>query len=88
MAFLWPTATGGFGQPVNIGKLDDIKDGIRDGQGFFYAPSARTWVTAYPADALPKAARSTRSRSSPAWSRASSPCTRSARTSAAASRSA
>ena len=56
VAFLWPTATGGFGQPVNIGKLDDVKAGIRDGQGFFYAPSARTWVTAYPADALPKAA--------------------------------
>jgi cytochrome b6-f complex iron-sulfur subunit len=55
VAFLWPTAKGGFGQPVNIGKLDDIKQGITDGQGFFYAPSARTWVTAYPADALPKA---------------------------------
>jgi cytochrome b6-f complex iron-sulfur subunit len=55
VAFLWPTATGGFGQPVNIGKLDDIKQGISDGQGFFYAPAARTWVTAYPADALPKA---------------------------------
>ena len=25
VAFLWPTATGGFGQPVNVGKLDDIK---------------------------------------------------------------
>src|SRR5215204_3279223 len=56
VAFLWPTATGGFGQPVNIGKLEDVKDGIRNGQGFFYAPAARTWVTAYPADALPKAA--------------------------------
>jgi cytochrome b6-f complex iron-sulfur subunit len=55
VAFLWPTATGGFGQPVNIGKLDDIKQGIISGQGFFYAPAARTWVTAYPADALPKA---------------------------------
>jgi cytochrome b6-f complex iron-sulfur subunit len=55
VAFLWPTAKGGFGQPVNIGKLDDIKQGIVDGQGFFYAPAARTWVTAYPADALAKA---------------------------------
>jgi len=55
VAFLWPTAKGGFGQPVNVGKLDDIKQGIRDGQGFFYAPSARTWITEYPADALPKA---------------------------------
>ena len=56
VAFLWPTAVGGFGQPVTIGKLDDVKDGIADGSGFFYAPAARTWVTAYPADALPKAA--------------------------------
>ena len=55
VAFLWPTATGGFGQPVNVGKIDDIKQGINDGQGFFYAPSARTWITAYPADALAKA---------------------------------
>ena len=38
-----------------LGKLDDIKQGISDGQGFFYAPSARAWITAYPADALPKA---------------------------------
>jgi cytochrome b6-f complex iron-sulfur subunit len=56
VAFLWPTGTGGFGQVVNLGKLDDIKQGIRDGQGFFYAPAARAWVTEYPADALPKAA--------------------------------
>jgi cytochrome b6-f complex iron-sulfur subunit len=55
VAFLWPTAKGGFGQPVSVGKLDDVKQGIRDGQGFFYAPAARTWITEYPADALPKA---------------------------------
>ena len=56
VAFLWPTASGGFGQPVTIGKLDDVKAGIAEGSGFFYAPAARTWVTAYPADALPAAA--------------------------------
>ena len=55
VAFLWPTATGGFGQPVVVGKLDDILDTIRTGNGFFYASSARTWITEYPADALPKA---------------------------------
>lgn len=54
-AFLWPTATGGFGQPVVVGKLSDIIDTIRTGNGFFYASSARTWITEYPADALPKA---------------------------------
>jgi cytochrome b6-f complex iron-sulfur subunit len=57
VAFLWPTATGGFGQPVTVGKIDEIKDGIREGNGFFYAPSARTWITAYPPDALPAAAQ-------------------------------
>ncbi len=40
---------------VRVGKLDDIKHGIRDGQGFFYAPDGRAWITEYPADALPKA---------------------------------
>src|SRR5215204_2828278 len=55
VAFLWPTATGGFGQPVVVGKLGDILDSIRTGNGFFYASSARTWITEYPADALPKA---------------------------------
>ena len=56
VAFLWPTASGGFGQPVTVGKLDDILESIRTGDGFFYAPGARTWITEYPADALPKAA--------------------------------
>jgi len=55
VGFLWPTAKGGFGQPVVVGKLSDILDTIRTGNGFFYASSARTWITEYPADALPKA---------------------------------
>jgi cytochrome b6-f complex iron-sulfur subunit len=55
IAFLWPTATGGFGQVVSVGKLEDIKEGARASSGFFYAPSARTWFTEYPAEALPKA---------------------------------
>ena len=56
VAFLWPTATGGFGQVVGVGKLDDIIEGAQSNSGFFYAPSARTWFTQYPAEALPKAA--------------------------------
>jgi cytochrome b6-f complex iron-sulfur subunit len=55
VGFLWPTAKGGFGQPVVVGKLGDIRDTIRTGNGFFYASSARTWITEYPVDALPKA---------------------------------
>ena len=55
VAFLWPTATGGFGQVVSVGKLEDILEGARSNSGFFYAPSARTWFTEYPAEALPDA---------------------------------
>jgi cytochrome b6-f complex iron-sulfur subunit len=55
VAFLWPSATGGFGQVVSIGKLDQIREGARGNSGFFYAPSARTWITEYPSEGLPKA---------------------------------
>ncbi|MDW3216071.1 MAG: Rieske 2Fe-2S domain-containing protein [Ilumatobacteraceae bacterium] len=55
VAFLWPTKTGGFGGKVPIGRIDDIRSGIRTGNGFFYAPEARAWVTEYPSDAIPKA---------------------------------
>ena len=55
VAFLWPTKTGGFGGKVPVGRLNDIKAGIIQGNGFFYAPEARAWITAYPSEALPKA---------------------------------
>jgi len=55
VGFLWPSSTGGFGGSVPVGKLGVIKDGIKQGGGFFYAPEARAWSTAYPAEALPVA---------------------------------
>jgi cytochrome b6-f complex iron-sulfur subunit len=55
IAFLWPTATGGFGQVVGVGNIDEIKESARANFGFFYAPSARTWLTEYPAEGLPDA---------------------------------
>ncbi len=55
VAFLWPTKSGGFGGKVPVGRLEDIRSGIRTGNGFFYAPEARAWITEYPADAVPKA---------------------------------
>ena len=55
VAFLWPTGTGGFGGQVNVGKLGNIKDGIKQGGGFFYAAEARSWITEYPAEAVPAA---------------------------------
>ena len=55
VAFLWPTATGGFGGKINVGKIDDVISSIRSGGGFFYNATARSWVTQYPIDAVPKA---------------------------------
>ncbi len=55
VGFLWPTGKGGFGGLVTVGKLPAIKDGIKQGNGFFYAPEARAWITEYPAEALPAA---------------------------------
>jgi cytochrome b6-f complex iron-sulfur subunit len=55
VAFLWPTAQGGFGGKINVGKLDDVVSSIRSSGGFFYNATARSWVTQYPVDALPKA---------------------------------
>jgi cytochrome b6-f complex iron-sulfur subunit len=55
VAFLWPSGTGGFGGAVTVGKLENIKDGIKLGGGFFYAAEARSWITEYPAEALPLA---------------------------------
>jgi cytochrome b6-f complex iron-sulfur subunit len=55
VAFLWPSGSGGFGGMVPVGKLGDIKDGIKQGGGFFYAAEARSWITEYPSEALPLA---------------------------------
>jgi cytochrome b6-f complex iron-sulfur subunit len=55
VAFLWPRAGGGFGSKVTVGRLDDLIVQIRSEKGFVYKPEARTWLTAFPADALPKA---------------------------------
>ncbi len=55
VAFLWPSGTGGFGGSIAVGKIGNIKDGIKQGGGFFYAAEARSWITEYPAEALPLA---------------------------------
>ncbi|CAN5647682.1 hypothetical protein BH10ACT2_BH10ACT2_01950 [soil metagenome] len=55
IAFLWPTAAPIFGGKVNLGKLDSILSTIRSSSGFLYASNARSYVTMYPSEALPKA---------------------------------
>lgn len=55
LAFLWPTASGGFGSKISVGKLTDITADIQAGNGFAYYPEGRMWITRYPANALKKA---------------------------------
>ena len=55
VAFLWPPFVTGFGADVNAGLVDEVKQKIKDENGFLYLPEGRAWVTEYPAAALPKA---------------------------------
>lgn len=55
IGMLWPKLAGGFGSKINIGKTEDVLAAIKANSGFFYVPEGRAWVTAYPADAMPKA---------------------------------
>jgi cytochrome b6-f complex iron-sulfur subunit len=55
LAFLWPTGTGGFGSKINVGKIDDIRAKIAEGDGFAYYPEGRMWITEFPSSALGKA---------------------------------
>ncbi len=55
LAFLWPPFVTGFGADVNAGLVDEVKQRVRDGNGFLYLPKGRAWITEYPAAALPKA---------------------------------
>ena len=87
LAFLWPSSSGGFGGMIAAGKLSDITSYMATNLQPFYVPEARTYIQPYPSERVAeRPRRSTTTTSTRAWSRASSPCTRSACTSAAASR--
>ena len=55
LAFLWPQVTGGFGSTIKVGKIADIEGQIQQGNGFYYFPEGRMWITRYPASAIDKA---------------------------------
>jgi len=55
VAFLWPSASGGFGSRINVGNVEELKQSVRDNNGFFYVPDGRLWVTEYPTTAIDKA---------------------------------
>jgi cytochrome b6-f complex iron-sulfur subunit len=55
IAFLWPSASGGFGGRVKAGKAADIKNAIVSKKEPYYVSEARSYVVEYPKDALSKA---------------------------------
>ncbi|MGI9609535.1 MAG: ubiquinol-cytochrome c reductase iron-sulfur subunit, partial [Acidimicrobiia bacterium] len=55
IGYLWPQGVSGFGSKVTVGRIPDIQAAIIAGNGFFYVPEGRMWVTEYPAAALEKA---------------------------------
>lgn len=56
LAFIWPGATVGFGGKIRVGKLEDVKASIVEGNGFLYVPEGRMWITEYPPEDLENAA--------------------------------
>lgn len=55
LAFLWPSASGGFGSAITVGSIADIRGAIQSGNGFAYYPEGRMWITEYPAGSLDNA---------------------------------
>jgi cytochrome b6-f complex iron-sulfur subunit len=55
IAFLWPSSKGGFGSKFTVGSKEDVDTGIKAGNGFFYVPEGRAWITSYPSGSVAKA---------------------------------
>ena len=56
LAFLWPpTAVGGFGGKLKVGRISDILADVKAAGGFLYKPEGRMWITEYPVGSLEKA---------------------------------
>jgi cytochrome b6-f complex iron-sulfur subunit len=58
LAFLWPSAGGGFGGKVVVGSEADAKDAF-DNKIPYYNAAAKTYIVAYPKEDLPKAKKVT-----------------------------
>jgi len=54
LAFLWPSAGGGFGGKIVVGSEADAKDAF-DNKIPFYNAAAKTYIVAYPKEDIPKA---------------------------------
>jgi cytochrome b6-f complex iron-sulfur subunit len=61
LAFLWPSASGGFGGKVKAGNKKDILEQIAEKKEPYYVPEARSYLNPYPKEDLDKAKRAYKS---------------------------
>jgi cytochrome b6-f complex iron-sulfur subunit len=54
LAFLWPSASGGFGGKINVGSTSDAQDSFSKKQPFYNA-GAKVYIVPYPAEDVSKA---------------------------------
>jgi cytochrome b6-f complex iron-sulfur subunit len=56
LAFAWPKLKGGFGTPINAGKVEDIRRQVLLGDGSIeplFVASAQAWVVPFPETSIP-----------------------------------
>ncbi len=56
LAFLWPKLKGGFGTPINVGNVDDLRAEILQGDGSIvpkFVAAAQSWIVPIPDNAIP-----------------------------------
>jgi cytochrome b6-f complex iron-sulfur subunit len=58
LAFLWPKLSGGFGNKINLGKLEDILQEAEETRQPKYFPDARVYINPYPESSVAKAKKS------------------------------
>ena len=54
LAFFWPKLKGGFGTPINVGKIDDLKAEVIQGATVVpkFMAAAQAWIVPFDTDAL------------------------------------
>ena len=58
LAFLWPKLSGGFGNKITLGKLEDIVQEAEETRQPKYFPDARVYINPYPESSVAKAKKS------------------------------
>lgn len=56
LAFLWPKLKGGFGTPINVGSVDDLRAEIIQGDGSIvpkFVAAAQSWIVPIPDNVIP-----------------------------------